>query len=257
MKVETNKDKGRTGLALAIGYYGSNGYTVNIPLNDTQDYDFIIDDGESLKKVQVKCTGNLDEYGVYHCSLKNCGGTDGNVYGYVKDADIDILFVVCTNGWMFEIPKERITQKTQLSLRDISSPYTHSGDFSDCLVHLNIIKPESTYTIVQAPPKPKKKKRPTLTNTCIDCGKPILKSSKRCIDCYNKHTLEKQKKNFFGETLIGQKPTRDELIAMIKEEIPFTTIGEKYGVSDNAVRKWCRKYNLPATRVEVALWLTR
>ena len=37
MIFETNKDKGRAWLADAIAYFGMNGYTVSIPLNDTQD----------------------------------------------------------------------------------------------------------------------------------------------------------------------------------------------------------------------------
>ena len=41
MIFETNKDKGRAGMALGIAYFGANGYTVSIPLNDTQWYDFI------------------------------------------------------------------------------------------------------------------------------------------------------------------------------------------------------------------------
>lgn len=257
MKVYTNKDKGRTGLALAIGYYGSNGYTICLPLNDTQEYDFIIDDGSALKKVQVKCTGNVNKYGVYHCSVKNSGGTDGKIYSYVKDTNIDILFVVCTNGWMFEIPKERLTQKTRISLRDFTSPYSHSGDYSDCLVHMDIIKPKSTYTIVQAPPKLKKKRQVKITSTCIDCGKPVCKDSKRCIDCYHKHILKKQEKNYSSEVLFGRTPTKEDLTRMLKDGIPFVAIGRKYGISDNAIRKWCRKYNLPATRVEVALWLIK
>ena len=32
---ETNKDKGRAGMALGIAWFGANGYTINIPLNDT------------------------------------------------------------------------------------------------------------------------------------------------------------------------------------------------------------------------------
>ena len=40
---ETNKEKGNTSLGVAIAYYSSNGYTVSIPLNDTQDYDLIVD----------------------------------------------------------------------------------------------------------------------------------------------------------------------------------------------------------------------
>lgn len=33
--------------------------------------------------------------------------------------------------------------------------------------------------------------------------------------------------------------------------MPFTTIGKKYNVSDNAVRKWCDKYNLPRKASEI------
>ena len=32
----TNKEIGRIGLINAISYFGLNGYTINIPLNDTQ-----------------------------------------------------------------------------------------------------------------------------------------------------------------------------------------------------------------------------
>lgn len=31
-----NKEKGRIGLIKAISYFGLKGYTINIPLNDTQ-----------------------------------------------------------------------------------------------------------------------------------------------------------------------------------------------------------------------------
>ena len=95
MKASTNKEKGKAGLAIAIGYYGSNGYTVSVPLNDTQDYDLIVDKGDKLQKVQVKCTGCLDEYGRYAVSLRSCGGTNGAVYQYLQDTNVDVVFVVC------------------------------------------------------------------------------------------------------------------------------------------------------------------
>lgn len=31
----------------------------------------------------------------------------------------------------------------------------------------------------------------------------------------------------------------------------FTSIGKQFNVSDNAVRKWCDKYNLPRTKAEI------
>ena len=39
-------------------------------------------------------------------------------------------------------------------------------------------------------------------------------------------------------------PEKEELEKLIFN-IPFTEIGRKFGVSDNAVRKWCKKYQLP------------
>ena len=33
--------------------------------------------------------------------------------------------------------------------------------------------------------------------------------------------------------------------------LPFTKIGEKFGVSDNAIRKWCKVENLPSKVSEI------
>ena len=43
MLIETNKEKRNAGLGVSIAYFSSNGYVVSIPLNDTQDYDLIIE----------------------------------------------------------------------------------------------------------------------------------------------------------------------------------------------------------------------
>lgn len=251
MIAETNKDKGRAGLAIAIGYYGSNGYTVSIPLNDTQDYDIIVDKGDGLKKVQVKCTGCTTERGAFVCFLTSSGGTSGKVYKRVVDTDIDLLFVVCTNGWLFEIPKDKLNQRKSVTLRDKPSPYNNTEeDYSKYLVSLDIITPVSIYSPVIRPRekiKPKVPKIPRLINRCVDCGKPIRKTSKRCKDCYMKNAKHRAYKCIKG------RPTHDKLKELLDKGTPFTTIGNMYGISDNAIRKWCKKFGLPATRVEIAL----
>ena len=33
--------------------------------------------------------------------------------------------------------------------------------------------------------------------------------------------------------------------------MPFTTIGDKYGKTDNAIRKWCDKYSLPRKKSDI------
>ena len=32
---------------------------------------------------------------------------------------------------------------------------------------------------------------------------------------------------------------------------PFTTIANQFGVSDNAIRKWCDKFNLPRKKIDI------
>lgn len=71
MIFETNKDKGRTSLGIAIAYFSSNGYTVSIPLNDTQDYDLVIESEGVLQTVQIKSTGCKTKYDKYLQYKKN------------------------------------------------------------------------------------------------------------------------------------------------------------------------------------------
>lgn len=56
----------------------------------------------------------------------------------------------------------------------------------------------------------------------------------------NKKIREQEKKKRFIE-----KPSREVLKEQIRT-IPFLQIGKLYGVSDNAIRKWCVKYGLPS-----------
>lgn len=77
-------------------------------------------------------------------------------------------------------------------------------------------------------------------NTCVDCGKKISQKAIRCIQC--------EMKNRTNEEV--QQISRDELKNLIRI-MPFTKIAEMYNVSDNAVRKWCDKYNLPRKKSEI------
>lgn len=78
----------------------------------------------------------------------------------------------------------------------------------------------------------------TLTKFCVDCGTPISGKAVRCRPCHDKYQR------------VVDRPAREELKQLIRTT-PFTTIGKQYNVSDNAVRKWCKMYNLPFKSSEI------
>ena len=116
MNFKTNKEKGNTSLGIAIAYYASNGYTVSIPLNDTQDYDLIVDKDNVLKKVQVKSTACKTKYGNYQVALKSCGGTKGKTYKTVIDTNIDEVFVLTEDMNMYVLPIEELNNRSTLNI---------------------------------------------------------------------------------------------------------------------------------------------
>ena len=118
MNFKTNKEKGNSGLGMAIAYFTTNGYVVSIPLNDTQDYDLVIEKDGNLKTVQVKSTGCKTANGIYQVALKSCGGTNGGTYKTLIDTKIDFLFVLNEKSEMYLIPKDEITNKSTLNLCD-------------------------------------------------------------------------------------------------------------------------------------------
>lgn len=73
-------------------------------------------------------------------------------------------------------------------------------------------------------------------NICPLCNKLKDADANLCTNCHN-----------LLMSLCSNKPSKPELEELISK-YPFTKIGEMFGVSDNAVRKWCRSYNLPFKR---------
>ena len=116
MLFKTNKEKGNTGLGMAIAYFSCNWYTVSIPLNDTQDYDLVVEKNGVLQTVQVKASGCKRKNGNYQVALKSCGGTKGKTYKTVIETNVDIIFIVTENMDMYMIPRENIKNKSTLNI---------------------------------------------------------------------------------------------------------------------------------------------
>lgn len=68
---------------------------------------------------------------------------------------------------------------------------------------------------------------------CPGCGSYMAYTSKLCRKC--KGVISRK----------ASRPDRDTLKCEIRK-LPMVQVGKKYGVSDNAVRKWCEDYGLPS-----------
>lgn len=66
-----------------------------------------------------------------------------------------------------------------------------------------------------------------------NCGKEILHISKNCIKCSGSLSSFKQRKI--------DRPPYDQLLNEVNE-LGYSAIGRKYGVSDNSIRKWIKFY---------------
>ena len=126
MQLETNKQKGRIGLSMAINYFTIQGYSISLPLNDTQWYDMVIEKEGKFQTVQCKCTGTANNA----ISLHSCGGTKGTTYDNILNhSELDILFCVDKDFNMFVIPFKDLIKSgntKQISLR-LEPPKNNHG----------------------------------------------------------------------------------------------------------------------------------
>lgn len=73
--------------------------------------------------------------------------------------------------------------------------------------------------------------------TCEICGDVVSKKGLTCVKC----------KGVLGRKV--DRPSKDELYLYLTNN-SFATAGRFYGVSCNAVRKWCRAYEIPSKSSE-------
>ena len=110
----SRKQIGRIGLTMAINYFTTQGYTISLPINDTQWYDLIIEKNGCFETVQCKATLTEDDT----IDVRSMGGTKGTVYDNLKNhSELDWLFCVNKDLNMWLIPVKEITVNNQIKLR--------------------------------------------------------------------------------------------------------------------------------------------
>ncbi len=119
--------------------------------------------------------------------------------------------------------------------------HINGSNHDDRLENLRWVCPNCNQQLETTGFKIMRSKKEEIKNYCIDCGKEIFHGSIRCAECKAKIQIIPLEK---------MEVTRKELKQLIRT-VPFTVIGEKFKVTDNAIRKWCDKFNLPRTKKEI------
>ena len=123
--VINSKKQGDVGMCYAIAYYSRLGWTVSIPITDSQDYDLSVENTDNnILKVQVKTSRYLTEGGTYQVSLKTCGGNkSGQTIKKMDKNYIDLVFVLVDDGSCYSIPTEKIESSGSMNLGDKYSEF--------------------------------------------------------------------------------------------------------------------------------------
>lgn len=114
-------------------------------------------------------------------------------------------------------------------------------------------------------------KRNVVIRRCVICGelsgKREVCEKEQCCRIYNlkfpKNESSKNKRQkrlpspqYREDGTLIVMPSRHDLIqVMIQEKAVFLRIGKHYSVSDNAVRKWCKKYGIPHKSKDLKEWI--
>lgn len=128
-----------------------------------------------------------------------------------------------------------LLKNTDITQRDIAREFNLSEDFIFAINKgLNCIDPNETYPL---------RKRVKKIDYCQKCGKEITPDTihRLCRECYNETRR------------IVSRPDKFQLAKEIACS-SFCAVGRKYGVTDNAIRKWCKLYDLPIHIKEIKTW---
>lgn len=237
------KEVGNVGEAVVLAKFVKMGIDVYQPFGDNTKADCIADFNNQLQRIQVKTCARLYNDSTYHIDLTSTHRKGKETYrvGY-NSKDIDFFACYCLQRpEPILIPIILCENKNSVIIRikpqkkvGGTNPPIYESDF----LFENIVEnytnfPELTLS---------EEKKNSSNNFCADCGKPILETSVRCMQCEIKHRQKEKEQNF--------PLTRQQLKDKIRTQ-SFTSIGVELQMTDNNVRKWCKHFQLPHTKKDI------
>ena len=148
---------------------------------------------------------------------------------YISNCGYEYVTLYC-NGYHKNIEVHRLIAIAFIPNKDNKLEVNHKdGD----RLHNTITNLEWVTRSENQQDQRKRNKTAYTVNYCPNCRKIISKGAKQCKFC---QAISYYKVN---------RPSKEELELKIQEyNGNFTKLGKYYNVSDNAVRKWCKSYNM-------------
>ena len=159
-----------------------------------------------------------------------------HINGNHNDNRLENLQLLCPNchAYTDNYRGKNIKWSAQKKISVVEQP-----KFKETLINDGNLEPEKKYIIIesgaetkQAEPKSRKTKEPRY---CAFCGKELVGKQRN-----NKYCSQECAHKANG----SKRPDVFTLLNDFKELKSYVQVGKKYGVTDNAVRKWCSLYSI-------------
>ena len=208
---------------------------VSIPYGNCGRYDCILDIQGDLYKIQIKSVNQIDDDRIlvpFHNTRMSANGVVSK--DYTPD-EVDFIGIIY-NYKIYLFPSE-------IGVKNLTVRISRNDNCSNTITKLHYLEDFEIHKILDIDLHSwvdlKEETRKTngennLTSKCFckNCGAPISKGATLCITCARQASKK------------VERPNRTELKNLIRT-MGFSQIGKNFGVTDNAVRKWCKIENLP------------
>ena len=237
--MDITKSKGNIVELQVMSAFMSMGYDCSIPYGDGAKYDFIVDYNGELLKIQCKscCNpkksdGTRDKEAICLSTVAQTTNTVKTTRHLYNSEQIDYFATYYSgNGQVYVIPVEECS--TSKTLR-FSPPKNGNQNYNKAEDYLISVRFSSSIQSIEEDSFNSKKEY-----FCVKCK--TNKVSKKGNICTKCSAISQRKVD---------RPEREELKMLIRNK-SFLEIGRIYGVTDNAIRKWCRAEKLPDKKSEI------
>ena len=221
------------------------GFDCSIPYGDACKYDFIADVNGKLLKIQCKSCSHPIKNGIRDTNsiAISCISQTTNTQKTIRHkytSDMIDYFATYFDGNVYLIPVEECSFQKRLRLAPPKNNNQKYNKAEDYLIE-KVLKDKQDVDFLKQKENIKNLQlsQPKIFY-CSQCNKNIVsKENGICTECKS-----------FNNRVVKNRPDRKELKNMIRQ-ISFEQIGRNYGVSSNAIRKWCVSYDLPSRKKEI------